>query len=72
MMCPRVWLSDRPKMAPLASTSQMGVLEGAENWIDEAYRVDRRELDYAGIIEKQLTHLRKVRSDFEKMDGSTY
>jgi hypothetical protein len=47
-------------------------LDDAEAWTDEAYRIDAGELDYADIIGKQLARLRKVRADFEKMDGSTY
>lgn len=47
-------------------------LEEASFWIDEAYRIDSGELDYAQIIQNQLNRLRKVRAEFEKMDGSTY
>jgi hypothetical protein len=48
------------------------MLDEAENWIDEAYRIDQGELDYAQIIATQLARLRTVRADFEKMDASTY
>ena len=48
------------------------ILDDAQNWTDEAYRIETGELDYAQIIGKQLARLRKVRSDFEKMDASTY
>jgi hypothetical protein len=47
-------------------------LDDAANWTDEAYRIEQGELDYAQVIDKQLTRLRKVRADFEKMDASTY
>jgi hypothetical protein len=48
------------------------MLDDAEAWIDEAYRIDQGDLDYAQIIEKQLKRLRRVRADFEKMDASSY
>ncbi len=48
------------------------LLDDAENWTDEAYRIVQGDLDYAEIIAAQLTRLRRVRADFEKMDASTY
>lgn len=47
-------------------------LEEVQYWIDEAYRIDSGELDYADVIGDELKRLEKVRADFEKMDASTY
>jgi len=47
-------------------------LEDASFWIDEAFRIDSGELDYADIIADELKRLEKVRTDFEKMDKTTY
>jgi hypothetical protein len=48
------------------------LLDDAQDWTDEAYRIDQGDLDYAQIIGDQLARLRKVRADFEKMDAGTY
>jgi hypothetical protein len=64
--------SEAKALAKKAMALRWVVLDDAETWTDEAYRIDSGELDYAAIIGKQLTRLRKVRSDFEKMDASTY
>jgi len=48
------------------------MLDDAEHWVDEAWRIDQGELDYAQIIGNQLSRLRKVRADFERMDANTY
>jgi hypothetical protein len=48
------------------------MLDDAENWVGEAYRIETGELDYSKIIGNQLARLRKVRADFEKMDANTY
>ena len=47
-------------------------IEGAQAWVDEAYRIVEGELDYADIIGDELRRLEKVRSEFGKMDLSTY
>jgi len=60
------------ELAKKAMAMRWVLLDDAESWVDEAYRIDAGELDYAAIIGKQLDRLRKVRADFEKMDGSTY
>jgi hypothetical protein len=59
-------------LAKKAMAMRWILLDDAENWVDEAYRIDSGDLDYAQIIGNQLTRLRKVRADFEKMDASTY
>jgi hypothetical protein len=59
-------------LAQKAMAMRWVLLEDASNWTDEAWRIERGELDYERIIGKQLTRLRKVRADFEKMDASTY
>jgi hypothetical protein len=59
-------------LAKKAMAMSWVALDDAERWTDEAYRIDQGELDYADIVGKQLTRLRKVRSDFEKMDAGTY
>jgi hypothetical protein len=59
-------------LAKKAMNMRWVVLDDAEYWVGEAYRIDSGELDYAAIVGKQLDRLRKVRSDFQKMDGSTY
>jgi hypothetical protein len=48
------------------------MLDDAEHWVGEAWRIEAGELDYAEIIGKQLARLRRVRADFEKMDASSY
>ncbi|HOX33676.1 MAG TPA: hypothetical protein PLB91_15195 [Spirochaetales bacterium] len=47
-------------------------LDEVQAWVDEAYRIVEGELDYALIIGDELRRLEKVRTDFEKMDLSTY
>jgi hypothetical protein len=59
-------------LAKKAMAMRWVLLDDASFWTDEAYRIDQGELDYAQIIQNQLDRLRKVRADFEKMDGSTY
>jgi hypothetical protein len=67
----RYW-DEAKALAMKAMALRWVTLDDAENWIGEAYRIDQGELDYAQIIAKQLTRLRKVRADFEKMDATTY
>jgi hypothetical protein len=65
------WAEAR-ELAKKAMAMRWTVLEDAENWVGEAYRIDSGELDYAAIVGKQLDRLRKVRADFVKMDAKTY
>jgi hypothetical protein len=51
-------------LAKKAMAMRWVVLDDAEFWTNEAYRIDQGDLDYADIIGKQLTRLRKVRADF--------
>ena len=67
----RYW-DEAKALAKKAMALRWTMLEDAENWTDEAYRIEQGELDYAQIIGKQLTRLRRVRAEFEKMDASTY
>jgi hypothetical protein len=60
------------ELAKKAMGMRWVVLDDAETWVGEAYRIDEGELDYAAIIGKQLERLRKVQAEFEKMDGKTY
>ncbi|MBN1698536.1 MAG: hypothetical protein JW881_13560 [Spirochaetales bacterium] len=47
-------------------------LEEIQNWEDEHYRIQTKELDYDDIIQSHLKRLAAVRSRFEHMDDSTY
>lgn len=67
-----LYWNEAKDLAKKAMALRWVMLEDAETWVGEAYRIDEGELDYAQIIGKQLTRLRKVRADFEKMDASTY
>jgi hypothetical protein len=67
----RYW-DEAKALAKRAMDLRWVMLEDAENWTGEAWRIEQGDLDYAQIIGKQLTRLRKVRADFEKMDSSTY
>jgi hypothetical protein len=60
------------ELAKKAMAMRWTVLDDADSWIDEAYRIDTGDLDYEKIIGNQLARLRKVRADFEKMDATTY
>jgi hypothetical protein len=64
--------AEAKELAKKAMAMPWVLLEDAAYWTDEAYRIDQGELDYSKIIGDQLTRLRKVRADFEKMDGNTY
>jgi hypothetical protein len=64
--------AEAKNLAKKAMAMRWVLLDDAEYWTDEAYRIDEGTLDYAQIIGDQLTRLRKVRADFEKMDGGTY
>jgi hypothetical protein len=67
----RYW-DETKDLAKKAMAMRWVLLEDASNWTDEAYRIEQGDLDYSQIIGKQLTRLRKVRAEFEKMDGNTY
>lgn len=47
-------------------------LEEVSAWMDEAWRIEQGELDYADIIADELKRLERVRADFEKMDAGGY
>lgn len=63
---------DAKALAKKAMALRWVLLDDAQEWTDEAYRIDQGELDYAQIVADQLSRLRKVRADFEKMDANTY
>ena len=60
------------RWAKAASVKPYDHYQGIENWEDERYRISRGELDYADIIRMDLTHLQKIRAQFEAMDENTY
>jgi hypothetical protein len=64
--------SEAKELSKKAMGMRWVFLDDAEAWTDEAFRIDEGTLDYAAIIGRQLERLRKVRAEFEKMDGSTY
>ncbi|MDR1220550.1 MAG: hypothetical protein LBK73_13205 [Treponema sp.] len=43
------------------------MLERVQFWQDEAGRIERKELDYEKIINRELANIQKVREEFEKM-----
>ncbi len=47
-------------------------LEEIQNWEDQAFRIENRDLDYEDIIDAHLTRLNQVRNEFESMDPDTY
>jgi hypothetical protein len=64
--------SEAKALAAKAMKMRFTRLDEVQAWIDEAFRIDTGDLDYADIIGDELKRLEKVRSEFEKMDGSTY
>jgi hypothetical protein len=46
--------------------------ENLQFWTDEQNRIETKELDYTRIIQKQLTRLAEVRSQFQAMGPDTY
>lgn len=60
------------EFAAKAMAQRFVLLPEVQFWIDEASRIVSGELDYADIIGDELARLEKVRSQFEKMDSSTY
>lgn len=59
-------------LAAAAMKSRFTSLEGAEYWIEEAARIESGDLDYEATLNRELARLERVRSEFEKMDASTY
>ena len=47
-------------------------LDAIEDWEDENFRIEMGDLNYQETIDAQLARLAKVRSDFQKMNQSTY
>ncbi|WP_428769062.1 hypothetical protein [Treponema sp. HNW] len=47
-------------------------LTGIQNWEDESYRIDRGELNYEKVLNRELTRLQKVKESFIAMDENTY
>ncbi|MDR1400067.1 MAG: hypothetical protein LBJ41_09115 [Treponema sp.] len=47
-------------------------LKRAQNWEEEAVRIERKTLDYAKTINRELASLQAVRERFLAMDGTTY
>lgn len=47
-------------------------LTGIQNWEDESYRIDRGELNYEKILNRELERLQKVKESFVAMDENTY
>jgi hypothetical protein len=47
-------------------------LEEIQNWEDEHYRIQTKELDYEDIIQSHLKRLEYVRARFQNMDETTY
>ncbi|MDR2784017.1 MAG: hypothetical protein LBB48_09320 [Treponema sp.] len=43
------------------------ILERVQFWQDEVGRIERKELDYEKIINRELANIQKVREEFEKM-----
>jgi hypothetical protein len=64
--------SEAKELASKAMKQRFVRLDEVQDWIDEAYRIESGDLDYADIIGDELKRLGKVRAEFEKMDGSTY
>jgi hypothetical protein len=64
--------SEAKDLAAKAMKMRFVRLDEIQSWIDEAYRIETGDLDYADIIGDELKRLEKVRSEFEKMDSATY
>jgi hypothetical protein len=64
--------SEAKELASKAMKMRFTRLDEVQAWIDEAFRIDSGDLDYADIIGDELKRLEKVRAEFEKMDASTY
>ncbi len=47
-------------------------LEEIQQWEDEAYRIETKDLDYEDIIQAHLKRLSRVRKEFERMTPDTY
>jgi len=64
--------TEAKELAAKAMKLRFVKLDEVQYWIDEAYRIESGDLDYADIIGDELKRLEKVRAEFEKMDASTY
>ena len=47
-------------------------LKDIQNWEDECWRIDRGELNYETILNRELKRLQKVKETFLAMDENTY
>ena len=47
-------------------------LKDIQNWEDECWRIDRGELNYDTILNRELKRLQKVKETFLAMDENTY
>lgn len=47
-------------------------LKDIQNWEDECWRIDRGELNYETILNRELNRLQKVKETFLAMDENTY
>ena len=47
-------------------------LKDIQNWEDECWRIDRGELNYETILNRELARLQKVKETFLAMDENTY
>jgi hypothetical protein len=66
------WWPEAKDLAAKAMAMQFVDVEGAEFMADEAFRITTGDLDFGKTIQRQLDRVAKVRTDFEKMDASTY
>jgi hypothetical protein len=63
---------DAQALAQKAGTMRWTLVPGAEEWVDEAERINAKELDYADIVAEQLARIKKVRAAYEAMKPPTY
>jgi hypothetical protein len=47
-------------------------LQHVQYWEDEAFRIERKILDYEKVLNRELVLLQRVRERFEAMDENTY
>lgn len=60
------------ELALKAMKMRFTVLSGGEFWVNEAARIEEGDLDYKATLDRELARLAKVRSEFAKMDSTTY
>jgi tRNA A37 threonylcarbamoyladenosine biosynthesis protein TsaE len=60
------------KWSALAYEQPYIYLEEIQKWEDENYMIETGELDYAEIIDMDLSRVTQVIADFEAMDENTY